>query len=207
MTKHDWYRNTTWNEEIEARFFDKLRRARGKEQYLRIQAGALATSYPAVALRLLDEYFKLKDDFDHAQAYVDRARAYLAQGNLPQAIQSYEAALAREEKFPNRETYAYLEYPFLVAVQRLEDYYERSVEILGRFHSRLTFPVDHFRWHAAAALILVALGNLTEARQHAARALAAADEVTSGFRYHPKLGLVEDKYESVRAQLRELIST
>lgn len=92
MTSEDWYRNKDWNSRIELSFFDKLRRARRKEQYLRIQASTLASSHPEVALRLLDEYFRLNDNFDHAQTYVDRATAYLAMGQLEDAIQAYEDA-------------------------------------------------------------------------------------------------------------------
>jgi hypothetical protein len=63
----DWYRNTEWSEEIAERFEAQLKRARRKARYLRIQACTLAWSDPLVALRLLDRYFDLGDDFDHAR--------------------------------------------------------------------------------------------------------------------------------------------
>jgi len=44
----DWFRNTTWDDAIERAFDEKLRRARMKEQYLRIQASTLARSHPEV---------------------------------------------------------------------------------------------------------------------------------------------------------------
>src|SRR5687767_8082388 len=78
----DWFRNATWNPSIERAFDDKLRRARRKEQYLRIQACTLGRSHPDVALKLLERYFSLPNDFDHAQAHVDRATAYLALGRV-----------------------------------------------------------------------------------------------------------------------------
>ena len=74
MSNEDWYRNETWNEEIEAQFMAKLKRARRKEQYLRIQASILASKRPEVALELLNQYFELNDNFDHAQAYCARDR-------------------------------------------------------------------------------------------------------------------------------------
>ena len=73
----EWFRNTTWNESIQAAFDAKLRRARRKGQYLRIQACTLARSHPEIALELLERYLALPDDFDRAQAYVDRAMAFL----------------------------------------------------------------------------------------------------------------------------------
>lgn len=97
----DWFRNTTWNDTIERTFDEKLGRARKRDQYLRIQACTLAHSHPEVALRLLDRYFALNDDFDHAQAHVDRATALLSLGRVDEALAAYEAALARESAFPN----------------------------------------------------------------------------------------------------------
>src|SRR5688500_13421369 len=109
----DWFRNTTWNESVERAFDEKLRSAKRKEQYLRIQASTLARSHPDVALKLLDRYFELTDNFDHAQAHVDRATALLALGRVSDAIASYEAALAREAAFPKLQTQAYLDLPYL----------------------------------------------------------------------------------------------
>ncbi len=56
----DWYRNTAWDDAIEASFFAKLARARQKAQYVRIQANTLAPTKPDVALRLLDHLFQLR---------------------------------------------------------------------------------------------------------------------------------------------------
>jgi hypothetical protein len=63
------------------------------------------------------------------------------------------------------------------------------------------FPVDHFRWHAAYALIFSAQGRSSLAREHARRALDFAALDDSGFRYHPTVGLVGDQYEDIREQL------
>jgi hypothetical protein len=38
MNRDDWFRNTTWNDKIAAQFEAKLKRARQKGQYIRIQA-------------------------------------------------------------------------------------------------------------------------------------------------------------------------
>src|SRR5690349_600570 len=76
MRSEDWFRNTEWNEAIAMNFEAKLRRARRKEQYVRIQAGCLATKHPDVALGLIDRFLAMPDQFDQAQAYCDRARAY-----------------------------------------------------------------------------------------------------------------------------------
>lgn len=164
---------------IERKFNEKLPRERKKEQYLRIQACTLARSYPEVAPKLLDRYFELPDDFDNAQAHVDRARALLALGRMSGAIADYEAALARESEFPKLQTEAYLDLPFLIATRSLRDHNSRATELLHLHEARLKFPIDHFRWHAAHALIADATHKVDAASAHAQRALDASTPVSA----------------------------
>ena len=201
MARDDWFRHREWNPETEAAFFGKLRRARDKKQYLRIQASTIAPHRPEVALRLLDQYFELGDHFDHAQAHVDRASAYLALGDADGAIAAYEAALAREHDYPKLLTQACLDLPFLVASRGIKSRYEQASQLLEQHRSRLMFPVDDFRWHAAHALIASAQGQTFAAREHARLALDAAAKDHSGFRYHPSVALVGTHYEHIREQL------
>jgi tetratricopeptide (TPR) repeat protein len=202
----DWFRNATWNSDIEAAFNQKLRRARRKEQYLRIQASTLAKTHPEVALRLLDQYFELPDDFDHAQGHVDRATAFLALGRIDDAMDAYEDALARERVFPKLKTEAYLELPFQVAVRQLRHRYQRALELLQENQKRLMFPVDHFRWNASLALIAADSGRSENARAHAREAMEAAGRDDSGFRYHPSVGLVGDRYDEVIEKLESHVA-
>jgi tetratricopeptide (TPR) repeat protein len=203
----DWFRNTTWNEAIERAFDEKLRRARNKGEYLRIQACTLARSHPSIALELLDCYFELQDDFDRAQAHVDRATALLALDRVEEAMAAYEAALDRESVFPNLQTQAYLDLPYLVTTRGDRERYKRALELLDLHESRLTFPVDHFRWHAARALIAAAAGDVGVASSHAERALEAASRDHSGFRYHPAVGLVTSQHDDVIRRLEALCAT
>ena len=200
----DWYRNKTWNDAVECSFNEHLGRARRKEQYLRIQACTLATSHPLVALQLLDRYFALPDDFDHAQAHVDRATAYIALQRVPEAINAYEAALSREAAFPKLKTQAYLDLPYLIATLRLRDSYDRAASLLNEHQDRLMFPVDRFRWHVSHALIASDQGRASAASSHAAKALEAAGQDQSGFRYHPSVGLVTEKYDGILKRVRAL---
>ena len=206
MGRESWYRNSDWDAGIEAQFFAKLGRAKDKAQYLRVQANILAKRHPAVALRLLDQYFALGDHFDLAQAHVDKATALLSLGDAEGAVEAYEAALAVEARRPNFETQAHLDLPLLVAERRDEMRYQRALDLLEKGASRLVFAADHFRWHAAKSLIARALGNLDEARKHARIALAAASKQNSGFRYHPDVGLVGDEHAGVRSELARMAS-
>lgn len=200
----EWFRNTTWNESVERAFNEKLGRARRKEQYLRIQACTLARSHPKVALKLLDRYFELPDDFDHAQAHVDRATAFLALGRVGDAITAYEATLTREVVFRKLQTQAYLDLPYTVATRGIREQYSRALELLHLHESRLKFPVDRFRWHAAHALIAADTRETEASQVHAQRALEAAAIEKSGFRYHPSIGLVTEQYDGVIKKLEAL---
>jgi tetratricopeptide (TPR) repeat protein len=200
----DWFRNAEWNSDIEAAFFAKLKRARGKSQYLRVQACTLAATHPRIALRLLDQYFALGDNFDAAQAHVDRATAFLSLGQVEDALASYEAALTVEAKRPNYQTQASLDLPFVIACQGIVARYEQALHLLDRHQSRLSFPVEYFRWHTSRALISGAVGVTAEAKAQARLALAAAEKDHSGFRYHPSVGLVGDNYQQIRQRLAAL---
>ncbi len=124
----DWFRNTSWDEAIERAFDRRLRRARSSDraQYLRIQACTLTSSHPEAALRLLDRYFQLPEVFDHAQAHVDCAEAFLALGRTEEAIAAYEAALEGEQARPNVLTQAYSYLPYLIATHKIRDRYPKD---------------------------------------------------------------------------------
>ena len=146
----------------------------------------------------------MKGDFDHAQAYVDRATALLALGRTNEAVESYRAALAREVEFPNLQTQAYLDLPYLLATRGIREKYAYAMDLLAKYQGRLMFPVDHFRWHAACALITAETHDPTAAKTHAQQALQAAALDHYGFRYHPTVGLVTEQYDGLVQKLRKL---
>jgi tetratricopeptide (TPR) repeat protein len=204
VSRQDWFRNRYWDAEIEAVFFEKLSRAKDKSQYLRIQASILAASHPHVALGLLERYFALGEHFDFAQAHVDRAHAFLSLDQIDAAILAYEAALDREEGYPNCQTQAYLELPFLVATKRLSSHYSTATALLESHKGRPTFPLERFHWNCAVALIRSEQGDRRGAQEAARNALAAASETNSGFRYHLEVGLVTSIDEAIHRRLSEL---
>jgi tetratricopeptide (TPR) repeat protein len=156
-----------------------------------------------VALELLDRYFALGDDFDQAQAHVDRANAFLALGQLDSAFLSYEAALERERVFPKLRTGAFLDFPYQIALNGAADRFDQAMAMLSGAESQLMFPVDRFKFHAAKAMIL-AHSDLPSARSAARLALEAAASDHSGFRFHPSVGLVSERHVQALSKLRGL---
>jgi hypothetical protein len=200
----DWFRNRGWNDEIARRFEEKLGRARRKAQYLRIQAYTLTATHPEVALQLLERYFELENPRHQAQGHSQRAAALKTLGRIEQAADAYEAALACEVEFPNLKTGAYVELPMLVATERLTSRFDRALAVLDQHKDRPMFPVEHFLWHAARALILSSTGDRAAATADARLALEAAKLDHSGFRYHPTVGLVTEKHRTLLNEIAAL---
>ncbi len=204
MSREDWFRHEDWSPSIEAEFFAKLARARNKAQYLRIQASTLARSHPQAALELLRRYFELEEPFDLAQAYEDRATAQIALRDIEGAITSYEAALAREERFPNVVTNAYLSLPVLIVRERLSERYREALDLLKKHRAKVVFPVDLFRWNCVLAIVLAETGKPCEAAKAANAALKAAGAIKSGFFRHPKVGLVGPEDADLLERIRTI---
>ena len=204
MGARAWSPSSTWSESIAAAFEERLRRARHKSQYLRIQAHALAASQPKVALNLLERYFSLEENFDMAQAHCDRAVALAALERPDDAVAAYEAALAREATYPHVKTEAYVDLPYLVATHKLSFYYARAQDVLETFAVRLVFPIEHFKWHAANAIISAAKSSFALASSEAKMALTHAARTRSGFARHPELGLVGAAHQTIIRTLEVL---
>ncbi len=199
MSRDDWFRNTTWDSNIEEAFFEKLSRARTqRDQYLAIQATTIAPYQPQAALRLVERYFDTrKDDFHDVQAFWAKVHAYRKLGNSVATVTAYKQILAREAEFPRHKTNAYVGFPYFVARERLEGEYEYAIKVLEDRIGDIRFPIDRFMWHASFALISSELGNESVAKEHAKQAVAAAEARKTGFRYHQNLGLVGKEHKPV----------
>jgi len=206
MSREDWFRNKKWDAATEAHFDEKLRRARDKAQYLRIQASHLQDTDPKAALALLDRYFALGKHFDMASAFLSQAEAHLRLGEQEDALRSLERALQRERDFPNVKTQAWSRFVLLVAERKLEALYDIALQVLQENPlSSRSFPVDGFLWNAAFALIADATGQRKHAAETAAKALEFAALTQSGFRYHDDVGVVGAGYDELKKELHRLV--
>jgi tetratricopeptide (TPR) repeat protein len=204
MAATDWFRNTSWNPEIEANFFQKLGRARNKSQYLRIQAAYLQDSHPTVALDLLEQYFHLGDAFDMALAYDQQARTLTALGRTEEALLSYEAALERQRQHPLVGSNALLGYVGLIVEAKIDRMFDRALKLLDEHGNTWVFPVERYRANGARALLLDHFGRHKEAQVAATSAMTAAAETESGFQYHQDVGLVPASEDTFRIRVTAL---
>jgi hypothetical protein len=76
--------------------------------------------------------------------------------------------------------------------------------VLQEHKTGLRFPVEHFLWYGIHALIADPRGEHQAAKVYAAKALHFRGLTHSGLRHHPKLGLVDARYDSLKATLRWL---
>ena len=201
----DWYRRKTWTEADQTEFNERLSRSRGqynKAQYLRIQASYLEDKYPAASLELMN---RIVTDFPEpcelAQTYLQMAHCYSVLSDTDNAVRCFRKALVQEVEYPKSRTQTYLDFPVFALVNNLTELYEEVTTVLVQHQSWILFPVDRYMWNMCLALIADYNGDIEAARNHASAALQAADEQQSGFRYHPKVGLVKKQDKMIMKKL------
>lgn len=167
----EWYRNTDWNDEIEAMFFAKLDKARSqRDQYIVLQGHHLSQSHPDVALRLIDFYYDTrKEDFHDGRADRVRASAQFALGGYAEALDNYLKLLKGQEANDDIYVGSPLEFAFLAARFRSETHYDAALEQLAGLNRPSDTEFESlFRYSAASALITY------ETRRDPVNALAMA---------------------------------
>ena len=207
MSDRNWYRQTRWNPDIEVAFRTKLRRARNRAQYLQIQGCHLTEVEPEIALGLLEECLQLDDDLSQARALACQARANISLGRIDQAISCHERALVQEARFPGIRTNAYLELALLIANHSRRELFGRALEVLNERKSIPFFPLEHFNYHAARAMILSQSGRPEGGREEARLSLEWADVKDMGLRRgREEIGLVGPDRLAMVKRLQDLAS-
>ncbi len=208
MADDDWYRRTEWTESDREAFLVRLKRSRtryDKAQYLRIQAGYLGAIHPSAALELLHMVVEeFPEPGQLAQAHLQIALCRLRLGDPDAALAEFRRALEQESSYPQALTNAFLDFATFAIARERRDLYEEVARVLREREKRLLFPVDHYRFHAALAVVTEAAGDARDAALHARLALATAELKHSGFRYHPAVGLVGEQDEALQRRLTTL---
>ena len=215
MGSRDWYRRTTWSETDQAEFFARLNRSRSafhKAQYLRIQALHLQEAGTPelirAALTLLDKVENdYPDSFDQASVYLQKATCRLALGNKTGAVDYFRKALQWQKVHTFVQTTASLAFAWMIVEHGLADLYDEALSVLDDYVES-GHPVFAYQWYmlsAVRAVIAEERGYRDRARELARAALGFAALKQSGFRYHPKVGLVQITDSPVHARLVQII--
>lgn len=199
----EWFRNEHWNPEIEAKFFERLNRSRSQKfQYLIIQAYNLLQKHPAIALRLCDQAIAMGDNLQSASAHLYRSYALGSLGRTREELDALRAAVEAERRMPNYIVGAARAYALLVATKPYPKYFDDALKLLSQNPPKSAFPLEHFQWNAAAALISYARGFQEEARRNAAVAVQSAERTRSGYSRHAGLGLVGNDHDALIEKMR-----
>jgi tetratricopeptide (TPR) repeat protein len=199
MSIPDWFRRRTWTSEDQEDFFAHLKRSRPhkRDQYLRIQAVYLqevgTPEYLEAAIGLLDKIFSdYPDSMELSLGYRQKAECLDGLGRTEDAEQAYQASFSAMRRRPNIHPGTQIGFGLFVVRHRLTHLYKEALDVLGEFTSDSDhlFPLVRYRYFAIYAVISSHWGLREEARTFANRALEAAEQEHSGFRYHPKIGLV-----------------
>lgn len=215
MSNEDWYRKTNWSESDRENFFARFKRTRTtfhKAQYLRIQASYLQSTgskdMAFQAIELLDLMLKeYPEKSELSAAYLQKAECLITLGEIEKAIDSMRNALQCEREFPNVKTNTWLEFGWTAITFQLSNLYDESLDVLNDFNSDLMFPVDKYKFNAIKAIIENEKGNKNASKKFAANALEASSLAHSGFRNHPKVGLVQNPDAKIHAKLIELANS
>ena len=211
MGTEDWYRNETWNAEIEEAFETRLKRSRGayhKAQYLRIQGSYLLESentniqsagvmlmqriineYPTEETstifgreQLGDFYFK-KFDYKNAVCYYDFVN------DCCKKDRKYRNGVSR---------IADLKLVDVILKANLQDRFDEAYEICKNYQTKdLHLNSDKYYYLELSALICSKSGQKDEAKKYAKEALGIAKVTDPQFRYHKNVGLVNASNEQL----------
>jgi tetratricopeptide (TPR) repeat protein len=187
MGRDDWFRNTQWNEEIEAAFRSRLSRSRGlfhKTQYLRIQGYGLLSSEDAAAqaagVTLMNEL--LADYPDNDDTLINKFNAlsdlgyYYAQRGLWDAAHDYlKKAFEIDRFFVTYQSSVLSLFIKSTVLSKHNEDYARCDQLLVRLEKtrELTFPSDIYAIGLSAAMLYHEMGWVDAAKRYANIALHA----------------------------------
>jgi hypothetical protein len=207
----DWFRQKSWNDEIEGNFFKKLARARIqlRPQYLKIQAIELiATQNPtalAAAEMLLQQFLADYPDnkIDRSASFKCLGDIYKLRGELMPSLEYYKKAIEYEAIYPNVQTDAYLDFAEIVIKLEKEALYPLVLSLILSRVENNPFPIEKYRSYSFLAIISFRKGELGPADQYSSLAAQSASTKQSDFYYHRDLGIVSEKEKWIESLLEK----
>jgi tetratricopeptide (TPR) repeat protein len=200
----NWYRNTSWDEEIEKYFFTKLNRVRDKgmqAQYLIAQAGALASTKDTEWMKVAEVLIN-KQLTEYSDIFLDKSSAlgllgniYGFRGDYNKSLEYYKQAIDFEAIYPNCITNSFMDYAELVVKINRTDLFEDVEKIFSeeRYESVIVFPLTKYMKYSILSIISKYKGDTEKAKYYADLVEQNVVAVESGFRNHKTLGLVRQR--------------
>lgn len=164
----DWFRNTEWDDAIEAEFDARLARARNKAQYLNIQAYALLATQPEAAARLARRAIACAEASEIARAGLYLGTALAVAGDPDGAIAALEGAIEAERREPMFRTAAHLDQALLIALAKRADLYDLALQ---RLAGEQALPLRDQHLSALLARVLIGSERGEDVAEAASRAL------------------------------------
>ena len=204
MKDKNWFRNTTWNEEIEEHFFKKLNRVRDRRmqaQYLNLQAGALIytkdTELMKVAEILINKQLQEYSDdlLFKSSAYHLLGEIYGFRGNFDKVLEYYKQAIDFEAIFSKSITNSFMNYAEVVVKTNRTDLFDDVEKMFTeeRYVSAVAFPLTKYLKYSILSIISKHKGNVEQAKYYADLAEQNVMLQQSGFAKHQSLGLVKER--------------
>ena len=204
MANDDWFRNTTWNNQLETEFEGRLKRSRGafnKAQYLRIQASYLLDSndknVQLVGVRLIT---RMINDFPTEESSFLSGNEqlgdyYLKHGDLRNAEQYFRIV---SDSFKNGKSrngtswIADLKLVEVILITNQSAKFEEAYKIGADYDAdELILNSDLFYYNELMALLCYRMNKKGEAKFYAKKAIEISEINQPQFSRHKKVGLVQ----------------
>jgi|SRR5688572_3133138 len=211
MGAEDWYRNTSWDETIEADFEARLKRSRGafhKAQYLRIQASYLLDNsdknYQMVGLRLMERLIKdyPTEEFSTIFGHEQIGDYFLKQGDIDIAEQQFRIVTDYYKNKKSRSGtsgIADLKLAETILTSNQADKFEEAYKLCKEYPvGELTMNSDKFYYAALAARLCIKMNKKEEAKDYAKTAINLSKKTEPQFNRHKTVGLVNAADEQLQ---------
>jgi hypothetical protein len=216
MGREEWYRAPTWTAEQQELFESKLKRARKRVGYMRVQGSVLAGSDKRsdrdagkkLLRRAIAEGTKGSiDSIDYGEGYWAMfvlGKAEERHGNFEAAAAAYRGVHEARESLPGLRLPAALHLAALIAKAGWTEKFAEANALLDWTweRDRPIFRNQIFDYCVARARIASGLGNDDAAAHFAGEALAIASVDEPQLPRHPTVGLVEPDQRILREMRR-----
>jgi len=207
MAQDDWFRNKTWNNDIESRFEEKLSRSRttfNKAQYLRVQAGYLLDAsnedFQIVGVNLMERLLRdfPTEEFETILGKEQLGDYYFRKGDFTRAETFYKHVTDRYKLKSRSGTSGVADIKLVEIILALDqtDKFNMAYQLLindfkmtgGTF--AMSMNGNRFFYSRIVAELCYRLGRKSEAKTFAESALELAKIAAPQFRRHKTVGLV-----------------